>query len=182
MEIKRPHLIARKTRLPAFKFRRILLFLIFTVMALITGLFGKELVAEIPVLNVLETFMPILAIAFGIAAIVVALIVVVHVIYLNAIVIEFYDAYVIKKSIRMEGLIPHLSKEQSIFPKVLSCHVDQGLLGIMFNYGDVKVDAIGKWDIDLTMVKKPELINTYLNNRFVSKKEVKSMRQTFITQ
>ena len=91
--------------------------------------------------------------------------------------VEFYDHYVIIK----KGVF-HKSETKHMFPKVLSVNVERSFWGRVFNHGNVKVDAIGKWDVDLDGVKNPLYIRKYLENHFISTKEIKSMRQTVITQ
>ena len=91
--------------------------------------------------------------------------------------VEFYDHYVIIK----EGVF-RKSEEKHMFPKVLSVNVERSFWGRIFNYGNIHVDAIGKWDVPLNGVKHPLYIRKYLENHFISTKEVKSMRQTVITQ
>ena len=69
-----------------------------------------------------------------------------------------------------------------MFPKVLSCHVYRSFWGRVFNYGDIRVDAIGKWDVDLMAIKRPLFVRKYLENHFISAKEIRAMRQTVVTQ
>ena len=91
--------------------------------------------------------------------------------------VEFYDSYVIKK----KGVF-HKTEEKCMFPKVMSCHVHRTFNGRIWNYGNVTIDAIGKWDVDLTNVKRPLYIKKYLENHFISAKEIRAMRQTVITK
>ena len=100
-----------------------------------------------------------------------------HAIRLKHQTVEFYDSYVIKK----RGVF-HRVEEKCMFPKVLSCHVDRTFMGRIFNYGDIKIDAIGKWDVDLTNVKRPLHVRKYLENHFISAKEIRAMRQTVVTK
>ncbi len=137
MTINRPHIIARKTILPAFKLWRILFFWLIIPLILI----------------------------------------IVDVVKLRHQTVEFYDSFVIKK----KGVFNKV-EERCMFPKVLSCHVNRPFWGRVFNYGDIKIDAIGKWDVDLTGIKRPLLIRKYLENHFISAKEIRAMRQTVVTQ
>ena len=91
--------------------------------------------------------------------------------------IEFYDSYVIKK----RGVF-NKTEEKCMFPKVMSCDVYRSFWGRIFNFGDIKIDAIGKWDVDLTGIKRPLFVRKYLENHFISAKEIRAMRQTVITQ
>ena len=91
--------------------------------------------------------------------------------------VEFYNTYVIKRS----GVFSK-NEEKCMFPKVLSCNVYRSFWGRVFNYGDIKIDAIGKWDVNLNGIKRPLHVRRYLENHFISAKEIKAMRQTIITQ
>ena len=137
MNIERPHIIARKSLLPAFKFWRILFFWLI-----------------IPLIMII-----------------------VDVIKLKHEYVEFYSAHVIKK----KGVF-NKTEEKCMFPKILSCNVSRTFWGRVFNYGDIEIDAIGKWDVDLKNIKRPLYIRKYLENHFISAKEIRSMRQTVVTQ
>ena len=69
-----------------------------------------------------------------------------------------------------------------MFPKILSCHVHRSFWGRIFNFGNIQIDAIGKWDVDLTFIKRPLYVRKYLENHFISAKEIRAMRQTVVTQ
>ena len=137
MTINRPHIIARKSILPAFKIWRILTFWLI-----------------IPLIMII-----------------------VDVVKLKHQYVEFYDSFVIKK----KGVF-NKTEERCMFPKVLSCHVYRSFWGRVFNYGDIRVDAIGKWDVDLIGIKRPLYVRKYLENHFISAKEIRAMRQTVVTQ
>ena len=137
MNIKRPHIIARKKLITALKWWHIV--------------FGI-------------TIIPLICLA-------------VRVIILKHQYVEFYDSYVIKK----KGVF-NKTEEKCMFPKVMSCHVYRSFWGRVFNFGDIQIDAIGKWDVDLTNIKRPLYIRRYLENHFISAKEIRAMRQTVITQ
>lgn len=137
MNINRPHIVARKSILPAFKLWRILTFWLI-----------------IPLIMII-----------------------VDVVKLKSQYVEFYDSFVIKK----KGVF-NKTEERCMFPKVLSCHVYRSFWGRVFNYGDIKVDAIGKWDVDLIGIKRPLYVRKYLENHFISAKEIRAMRQTVVTQ
>lgn len=82
--------------------------------------------------------------------------------------IEFYDGYVIQKS----GVLSR-KEDRLVFPKVASVSVNQSLFGRIFNYGDVKVDVVGKWDVDLKGVSKPHELKKYLEDKMVEASEIK---------
>ena len=137
MNINRPHIVARKSILPAFKLWRILTFWLIVPLIMI----------------------------------------IVDVVILRSQYVEFYDSFVIKK----RGVF-NKTEEKCMFPKILSCHVYRSFWGRVFNYGDIKVDAIGKWDVDLEGIKRPLFVRKYLENHFISAKEIRAMRQTVVTQ
>ena len=137
MNINRPHIVARKSILPAFKFWRLLTFWLIVPLIMI----------------------------------------IVDVIKLRSQYVEFYDSFVIQK----RGVF-NKTEERCMFPKVMSCHVYRSFWGRVFNYGDIKVDAIGKWDVDLIGIKRPLFVRKYLENHFISAKEIRAMRQTVVTQ
>ena len=137
MTINRPHIVARKSILPAFKLWRVLLFWLIVPLIMI----------------------------------------IVDVVKLRSQYVEFYDSFVIKK----RGVF-NKTEERCMFPKILSCNVYRSFWGRVFRYGDIKIDAIGKWDVDLTGIKRPVLVRKYLENHFISAKEIRAMRQTVVTQ
>ena len=137
MNINRPHIVARKSILPAFKLWRVFTFFLIVPLIMI----------------------------------------IVDVIILRSQYVEFYDSFVIKK----RGVF-NKTEERCMFPKILSCNVYRSFWGRVFNYGDISIDAIGKWDVDLKGVKAPLYIRKYVENHFISAKEIRSMRQTVITQ
>ena len=137
MNINRPHIVARKSILPAFKLWRVLTFFLIVPLIMI----------------------------------------IVDVIILRSQYVEFYDSFVIKK----RGVF-NKTEERCMFPKVLSCNVYRSFWGRVFNYGDIQIDAIGKWDVDLHGIKRPLFVRKYLENHFISAKEIRAMRQTVVTQ
>ncbi len=136
MQIKRPHIIARKSLVPCFRLSNILLCF------LIIGIFK----------------------------------IIIEIIILKHKTIEFYDTYVIKRS----GVFNKV-EEKCMFPKVLSINVYRSFWGRVFGYGDIQIDAIGKWDVDLKKIKRPMFVRRYLEKHFISAKEIQAMKQTVIT-
>ena len=74
--------------------------------------------------------------------------------------IEFYDDKIVVKS----GVL-NKNESQSVFVGVYSVSVSQSFVGRIFNYGDIKVDCPGKWDIDTTGIKDPSELKKYLENK-----------------
>ena len=54
------------------------------------------------------------------------------------------------------------SETTTVFMGVYAVNIEQSFFGRMFNYGDVKVDAVGKWDVDCSAVKNPKGLKAYL--------------------
>ena len=76
--------------------------------------------------------------------------------------IEFYD----DKIVTYKGLI-NTSKKQCVFMGVTASSISQGMFGHIFNYGDVTVDCVGKWDVDTTYIKNPAELDAYLQTKIV---------------
>lgn len=76
--------------------------------------------------------------------------------------IEFYDRYVIEKS----GLLSKREKK-STFAGIYSVSVEQNVWGRIFKYGDVKVDVVGRWDIDTYGISHPNELKKYLETKIV---------------
>lgn len=76
--------------------------------------------------------------------------------------IEFYD----DKIVTYSGLI-NTNKKQCVFMGVTASCVNQTLFGKIFNYGNVTVDCVGKWDVDTTYIKNPNDLDEYLQTRII---------------
>lgn len=177
MNINRPHIVARKSILPAFKFSRIFFFILWLALTLFCALLGKSIVEGIPGVSDFASYVPLLAIVFGLLAMFPLASIIIDVIKLRTQYVEFYDSFVIKK----RGVF-NKTEERCMFPKVLSCNVYRSFWGRVFNYGNIQVDVIGKWDVDLKGIKRPLYVRKYLENHFISAKEIRAMRQTVVTQ
>lgn len=81
--------------------------------------------------------------------------------------VEFYDNYVI---IRWGVLSKN--ERKSAFLGVNAVSIRQSLLGRMFNYGDVDVDMVGRWDVDLEGISYPAGLKHYLETRYVDSSEI----------
>ena len=80
--------------------------------------------------------------------------------------IEFYD----DKIITYKGLL-NTSKKQVVFMGVTSTSIEQSVFGHIFNYGNVSVDCVGKWDVDTTYIKNPVQLEEYLQTKIISKNQ-----------
>lgn len=67
-----------------------------------------------------------------------------------------------------------IEKKSNVFTAVLAVRVEQKFWGRVFGYGEVKVDMVGPWDVDLTRIKKPKKLLNYLDSRIA---HVKGMHQ-----
>ena len=72
--------------------------------------------------------------------------------------VEFYDNYVIEKS----GVL-NKEEKKKLFPKILNITTKVNFLG----YGDLKIDVMGEWDVDLTEIKKPKELRAFLESHSV---------------
>ena len=86
-----------------------------------------------------------------------------HIIILKNEVIEFYPNQIVVKS----GVL-NKKQRKTAFIGVLSVSTEQSLIGRLFNYGDVKVDVPGKWDINTEGVSNPQGLAEYLETRIVT--------------
>ena len=76
-------------------------------------------------------------------------------------IIFYDDKYIIKS-----GII-NTHEDESVFKGVLAVSINQSLTGKMFNFGDVRVDVVGKNNLSLCGVKNPEALKKYLLTRKV---------------
>ncbi len=77
--------------------------------------------------------------------------------------LEFHENKIITKT----GVF-NKHQTQSLFAGVYSVTVYQSFLGRIFNYGDIKIDCPGKWDVDTTGIKNPHGLRRYLEKRLAS--------------
>ena len=77
---------------------------------------------------------------------------------------EFYDNKIIYK----KGVF-NRQETVSTFLGMLSISVDQSFIGRIFNYGNVTVDTVGRWDLDMENVAKPHKLKRYLESKAASK-------------
>ena len=71
--------------------------------------------------------------------------------------LEFYRDRIIVRS----GLIATKEKRIVLTP-VMGVRVSYSLLGRLFNYGDVFIDTVGRWDIDTKSIKRPDELRAFL--------------------
>lgn len=73
--------------------------------------------------------------------------------------LEFYRDKIIVRS----GLIATKEKRIVLTP-VMGVRINYSLLGRIFNYGDVFIDTVGRWDIDTSGIKRPEELRAFLES------------------
>lgn len=73
--------------------------------------------------------------------------------------IEFYK----DKVIMHRGFL-HTEEQQSILTTIVGVRINRSIAGNIFNYGDVVVDMVGRWDIDTRAIKDPVALKNYLES------------------
>ena len=86
--------------------------------------------------------------------------------------IEFYDDKVITHC----GVL-NKSKKVTVFMGVASTSINQSLIGRIFNYGDIKIDVVGKWDVDTTGIKNPAALEEYLQTKIMPTQQTTQFMQ-----
>ncbi|MBO5931474.1 MAG: PH domain-containing protein [Clostridia bacterium] len=82
--------------------------------------------------------------------------------------ISFYNNKVVIKS----GIL-RKNERTTILTPVLSVTVKQTFWGRIFNYGNIHVDMVGKWDINMRGVKNPMEVKAFLENFVANGRTVK---------
>ena len=77
--------------------------------------------------------------------------------------IEFYDGTLVVKS----GVL-NKQETQSVFAGVYAVSVSQTLFGRMCNYGDLKIDCPGKWDVNTYGIKDPKALKAFLEKHITT--------------
>lgn len=73
--------------------------------------------------------------------------------------IEFYK----DKVIMHRGFL-HTEEQQSILTTIVGVRINRSIAGNIFNYGDVVVDMVGRWDIDTRAIKDPVALKNHLKS------------------
>lgn len=73
--------------------------------------------------------------------------------------IEFYKDKVIMR----RGFL-HTEEQQSILTTIVGVRINRSIAGNIFNYGDVVVDMVGRWDIDTRAIKDPVALKNHLKS------------------
>lgn len=109
-----------------------------------------------------KAFHPLLVLLFFL--IVPIFIIIVRLIVIKCERIEFYDNKVVYK----KGVFSR-KEITTTFLGVLSVSVDQTFVGRIFNYGDVVIDTVGRWDISTENIARPHKLKKYLETKGASK-------------
>lgn len=101
-----------------------------------------------------------LAVAAFVIALIFVLVIVFTVVEASRCEIRIYE----KSIVTRKGLI-NVKETRSIMTPIVGVSVEQSFNGRIYNYGNVKIDKIGKgWDIDSTYIKKPEQFKNFLQS------------------
>ena len=73
--------------------------------------------------------------------------------------IEFFDTRVV-----MRRGIFNTEEKQALLTNILGVNINQSFSGKIFNYGDVSVDLVGRWDIDTSAIKRPKALKAYIES------------------
>ena len=171
MKLDRPHIVARKSAIPYLKWYHFILLLISLVVVnteSIIGLLNLDIASFTG-----EWWFIVICVVVIVVTLVLWIKLILVIINAKHNYYEFYDGYVIHK----EGWF-RKQETKFILPKVHTCHVYRTFEGRIFSYGDVLITPAGgkKWSIELRAIRKPLAVKKYIDNRFFSAKEVKSMR------
>ena len=90
-----------------------------------------------------------------------------HIIILKKDNIYFYEDRIIEKS----GVFSKNETEMA-FVGISAVSIHQSLLGRIFNFGDILVDVVGKWNINTKGVKKPKAVKEFLAQYIVKNENV----------
>ena len=77
---------------------------------------------------------------------------------------DFYD----NKVVYSKGVF-NRKVQITTFLGVLSVVIDQSFIGRVCNYGDITVDTVGRWDMDMVSISKPHKLKAYLESKGASK-------------
>ena len=99
-----------------------------------------------------------LAVAAFVIALVFVLVIVFTVIEASRCEIRIYEKSVVTR----KGIL-NVKETRAVMTPIVGVSVEQSFNGRIYNYGNVRIDKIGKgWDIDSTYIKKPEQFKNFL--------------------
>ena len=82
--------------------------------------------------------------------------------------LEFYDDKIIRKS----GWLS-TNEHEMVFMGILTVSISRSFWGNLFNYGTIKVNCVGEWDLfsDMEYIQNPEGLKKYLQTKIVTSKQ-----------
>ena len=84
--------------------------------------------------------------------------------------IEFYEEYIIHR----QGVLSK-SERRIALVGIAGISLSQSLKGRIFDYGDLIVDVVGRWDLDTNDIKEPRKLKEYLERYLVKASTVQSV-------
>lgn len=88
---------------------------------------------------------------------------IVKIVFAKCYTLKFYDDRVVV----VEGLFDKKEKH-TIFSGVYAISMYRSFWGRVFNYGDIKIDCPGVWDIDTRGIVNPKKLKRYLETRIIT--------------
>ena len=85
--------------------------------------------------------------------------------------IEFYDTRIVTR----RGVF-NTEEKQSLLTAIMGVRISQSFGGHLFHYGNVIIDTVGKWDVDTTDIKHPEMLKQYIE-KIMEKKGTAGVHQ-----
>ena len=108
--------------------------------------------------SIVKAFTPLCVLFFWL--VIPTLIILFRILVIKSESFEFYKDHVIHKS----GILNKRENRKPFF-RVNGVSFSQTLLGSIFNYGTLSVDATGRWDFSLEGIKNPRALKAYLEGR-----------------
>jgi hypothetical protein len=84
----------------------------------------------------------------------------------------FYKNYVVVK----EGIF-NTNEKHSALTKIIGVSIIQTFNGKIFNYGNIFIDKIGEWDINLDKIRKPHQLKNYMEKIIQNSDYYSTVRQ-----
>lgn len=108
---------------------------------------------------------------FGLGVLIGLFIIIGYNIVAHASKIIFYPNYIVVR----EGIF-NTKERHSALTKIIGVRIDQSFWGKICNYGDIYLDKIGEWDIDLDYIRQPNKLKKYIE-RFIQNEDYTTVKQ-----
>lgn len=118
--------------------------------------------------SIAKAFTPLCVLFFWL--VIPTFVIIFRIIALKSETVEFYQDYVIVK----KGVLDK-REDRKPFLRVNGVSFHQSLMGRLFNYGDLIVDATGRWDLNLTGIKDPRAVKAYLETHAIGMDDLRSV-------